>query len=98
MSRIEKRVENWKTTKQEAELEEVISVLDKYFNGYWYIKGGTGSHNLYLEHPSMKLDGRYGPLGQLLIPTVSGRKVKPYYLKKIIEAINLLEDYDEKES
>jgi hypothetical protein len=91
MSKIEKRLEKWLTTKQFVPLNEVEAVIENYFPDVDKKKGG--SHRYLLSHIAMKDEPDFAPNGTMLIP-VKGNKVKPVYIRQLAKAIALIEIYN----
>jgi hypothetical protein len=86
MSKIEKRLEKWKTVKQPVPKEQVITVLERLFPGNYEFKGGS---HIVVKHPSLR--GLPGfPEGRFNIAVWKGRKVKRWYLKDLIKVIEYL--------
>ena len=91
MSKVDKTLEKWKNSKQPVPLSEVEAVIRRYFPDT-KIKGGT-SHRFMISHPALIGVPHFAPNGTFLIP-VKGRTVKPFYIKQLIEAITLLQEYN----
>jgi hypothetical protein len=88
MTKIEKKIERWKSVKQPVSKDEVIAVVRRYFPDSYEYK--SGSH-IVVRHPTLKgIDG-FGPRGEFVIAIKGGQKVKPVYLKTLVEAIEYLE-------
>jgi hypothetical protein len=102
MSRIKKRLEKFcnPDSKQDIPRDDLDSILDHYFPGLWTFGATRGSHNYRIFHPIFKqFPVEYGQEGILTIPTTGGKKVKFFYLKKLCNAIELIEEHkSEKES
>lgn len=96
MSKIDKRIQKWKNSKQETRKEEIEPVLNYYFPNMWTYGAGTGSHNYKITHPKLKGIQGFGPDGDLTIPTIGGQKIKHFYLKNLVKAIEIISK--EKES
>ncbi|MBU0712650.1 hypothetical protein KKA87_12150 [bacterium] len=90
MSKVEKRVEKWRTGKQPVPKDSLESILNHYFSGYWSQSGKGGSHIFKISHPVIAQMVDSNSDGDLTIPVSGGQKVKPFYLKKIVRAIDLL--------
>lgn len=89
MTKIEKKIEKWKGAKQPVPKDEVIAVVKRYFPDSYEYK--SGSHIL-VRHPMLKgIDG-FGSRGEFVIAIKGGQKVKPVYLKTLVEAIEYLEE------
>lgn len=94
MSKIEKRVESWRTGKQPVPKEKLESVLNHYFSGCWWQSGKSGSHIFKISHPVISQMAGSNSYGDLTIPVSGGQKVKPIYLKKLVKAIDLIKEQE----
>ncbi|MDX2130239.1 MAG: hypothetical protein SFU91_14490 [Chloroherpetonaceae bacterium] len=90
MSKVEKTLEKWKNSNQPVPTNEVKSVLFRFFPDT-KIREGT-SHRYIISHPALKQNPHFAPKGTFLIP-VKGNKVKPFYIKQILIAIELYRKY-----
>jgi hypothetical protein len=89
MTKIIKTIEKWKSSKQPVPKHEVISVVERYFPDSYEYK--SGSH-IVVRHPMLKGINGFGHRGEFVIAIKGGKKVKPVYLKTLIEAIEYLEE------
>jgi hypothetical protein len=96
MSKVEKRVTSWRTGKQPVPKDDVESVLNHYFPGCWSQSEKSGSHIFKISHPVIAQMADSNPYGDLTIPVSGGQKVKPIYLKKLVKAIDLLNQQESK--
>lgn len=94
MSKVEKRVEKWRTGKQPVPKDSLESVLNHYFPGCWSKSGKGGSHIFKISHPVIAQMADSNLYGDLTIPVSGGQKVKPIYLKKLLKAIDLLKEQE----
>ena len=95
-NRIAKRLETWKNSKQDVPKEELHSVLNFFFGNQWsYGEKGTGSHNFKISHEKFKGHSDYGPDGNMTIPVTGGQRVKHWYLKNLLKAIEIIQEGDE---
>ena len=90
MGRREKLLEAWRQKPNpEAEVESVEAIL-KYYFADTFTKAEGGSHQLRVSHPAL-----YGHPhfigGGLSVPVKGGQSVKGFYLKRIAEAIALMD-------
>ncbi len=92
MSKKLKLIKKWESSKQDEELDTVLSVLDFFFGDCVTKKGHSGSHNYFVEHECLT-DPKFGDLKQYHFP-VKKNKVLPCYLKQIVEIIELKIEYD----
>ena len=87
----DKIIAHWTVTKQPIPLEDVVAILEEYFEGYWRHSKGT-SHQIQIEHPILNthpLVSRY--FGVFTIPT-RGRKVHSDYCKRLIKVIEAIKE------
>ncbi len=96
MSKVEKRVEKWRTGKQPVPKDDLESVLNHYFPNYWNRSEKSGSHIFKISHPVIAQMVESNLDGDLTIPVSGGQKVKPVYLKKLVKAIDLLNQQESK--
>jgi len=92
MSKLEKRIESWRNSKQNVTKEEIEPILDKYFSG-WIKKGGS-SHEYKLHHKKLIDIPPYGPGGHLTIPVTGGQSIKYIYIKNLLKAIDIIKEND----
>jgi hypothetical protein len=90
MSTRKKTLEKWKhNTPREEVRDTVIAIIDYYFNGK-YTQNAT-SH-ITIKDKRLVEQGITGTAGILVIPISGGQKVKGFYLKKLVHAIEILND------
>lgn len=90
----EQRLSLWKT-KSEEDFRKVEQILLRA----GFLSRQRGSHCIF-SHPSLKAAylqdpvalEDFGPLGEITIPTVSGRRVKGFYLKVVLRALGVVEE------
>ena len=88
MSRRDKLLANWKNQPQpSATVDTVEAVLRSYFGAAFSIAEG-GSHQLRVSHPALFQHPHFVG-GTLSIPVKGGQSVKPFYLKRIVEAVEI---------
>jgi hypothetical protein len=93
MARIDKLLEKWLTnTPTDAPKKSVLSVIERFFPGQYEEK--TGSHIIIKDDRLKGIQG-YGPLGDFDVVVKGGQRVKNYYLKKLAQTIDLLEEREE---
>ena len=95
MSKRDKILAGWKNQSQpSATVDTVEAVLSHYFGSNFAKATGAGSHQFRVSHPS--LFGHPHFVGGTLSVPISGRQtVKPIYLKRIAEAIALIEEAEQ---
>lgn len=89
-SKYKKILEKWKNGNQDGPITEVETVLDEFFPGQWGYSKQSGSHSLYVEDDSFIGIGKINrELFRFTIPSTNGKKVKPFYLKSIVKAVEI---------
>lgn len=92
MDKAEKIIQKWKANRPvTVPVDDVRIVLEKFFPGKWKWDGGSHivvTESILKAHPKFNL-------GIITIPTVSGRSVKQFYIKNILQAIDLLKQFEE---
>lgn len=86
MSKLEKKLEKWKTTKQPVPINEVEPVIKQVFPNVRILEGS--SHRYMISHPALREDKNFAPNGTLLIP-VKGNQIKGKYIQQLVKAIAL---------
>lgn len=91
MSRREKTLESWRTKRNpEATASSVEAMLKHYFGENFEKAEGT-SHQLRVSHPLLFQHPHFLG-GTLSIPVKNGQTVKALYLKRIAEAVALIQE------
>lgn len=95
MSKRDKLLAAWKNQPQpSATVETVEAVLRHYFSSGFSVAEG-GSHQLRVSHPALYQHPHFIG-GALSVPVTGGqtgcRSVKPFYLKRIVEAIEIVQE------
>jgi len=86
MKSAEKLYKEWlKNPPKEARFQDVKKLLDYFFPGQW--RWGSQRSHIVISSDVFKHMNEYG---ELSIAVKSGRFVKRYYVKKILEAITIL--------
>lgn len=95
MSKQQKKFKKWKNNPPvEAGVDEVKSLIKAYF-GKENLKEPGGSHMI-VTHEKLKGLKDYGQKGEFGIPVKGGQKVKGFYIKDLIKAIDIIiEDIEE---
>lgn len=96
MTRREKIVQSWRTTRDNARVDEVIAVLEHYFGAHFYKAEGT-SHQLRIKHPALIGHPNFVG-GTLSIPIHGGQSIKPIYLRQIVVAIDIVDGSEQDET
>lgn len=94
MSKIEKRLEKWANPsfKQDVPVDDLFSVLNKFFPERYNYGDQRGSHIIKVWHEDLIDHEGFGPEGDFTIPTTGGKHVKHRYLKFIVSAVNLIRE------
>lgn len=92
MSKVEKTILKWRNRPNSVEKTEVLSILARY--GF-SVESKSGSH-LIVSHPILVGRHGYTPDGCFCVPIKSGREVKGFYIKAILEAIDIMLEEGEK--
>ena len=91
MSKRDKLLASWKNQSQpSAPVETVEAILRHYFASGFFLAGG-GSHQLRVSHPALFQHPHFVG-GTLSVPVTGGQSVKPFYLKRIVEAIEIVQE------
>jgi len=89
MRKYEDRIQKWRNSKQEVPVDDVEPVIRYYFPNTRIAKGT--SHKFQIQH--QKLIGHPDFFhGCLTIPVKNGQKVKPFYLRKLAFAIDIVSE------
>jgi hypothetical protein len=90
MGKAEKRLRVWRENPPvDVPASEVLAVLERYFPEGFHRK--TGSH-IVVRHELLKQCQEFGAKGEFSIPVSGGQKVKRYYLKTLVKAIDMVEE------
>lgn len=81
----------------EVPIDDVLRVVKEKFPDHYQSTGKTGSHFLVISHPDLKLAQEHGITdnftgGRLSLSSVSGKTVKAYLVRFLLEAIVIVED------
>lgn len=86
MTSAEKLYEEWlKNCPKEARFQDVKKLLDYFFLGKW--RWGSKKSHIVISADVFKYLNEYG---ELSIAVKSGKKVKGFYIKKILQAIEFI--------
>ena len=89
MSKRQKLIQQWRESPPaEEDFDKIRSTLEHF--GFTFRT--LGKHPV-ASHPDLN-DNPSFLMGGITIPTVSGRKVKRYYLSRIVEALEYLGAYE----
>lgn len=94
MSKRDKLLAAWKNQPQpSATVETVEAILRHYFSSGFSVSEG-GSHQLRVSHPALYQHPHFVG-GTLSVPVTGGQSVKPFYLKRIVEAIEIVQEAEQ---
>jgi predicted RNA binding protein YcfA (HicA-like mRNA interferase family) len=91
MGKREKLLEKWRNnTPKDEPKEKVFGVLEHY--GFEKV-GGAGSHTVWY-HPALENASHpdINQFGEISVPIKGGQRVKQFYLKTVIVAIDIIEN------
>ena len=92
MSKLNKILADWEINRPREVLRaKVETVLNEYFPGEWRLDGGS---HIVIRSKVLKKYKKYQPYGEVTVPLKSGRHVKWFYIKDILQAIEFLK-YDQ---
>lgn len=74
-----------------ARVAQVQNLLQHFFGAGFSLAQG-GSHQLRVSHEALKSHPHFGG-GKLSIPVSGGQTVKPFYLKRVVLAVSLLNEF-----
>lgn len=94
MSRAQKLFRKWSDNiPSEAKRSEVEVLLEHYFHGQWSF-GSKASH-IVLRCDRLAGFSPFNYIGEITIPIRKGRYVKGFYIKNLIEAINVIKELED---
>jgi len=90
MGKAQKIFELWADTiPKEARVQDVKTFLNTYFKGMWDQKG---SSHMVVRCEALKTFPDYQPYGEISVPVKGGQKVKGFYIKQLVKAVQLLQE------
>ena len=93
MSKAAKVLANWRNNRpREVNRRDVEKILDEYFPNQWRLEGGS---HIVVTSIVLKKYKKYQPYGEITIPLKSGRKVKWFYIKDILQALDFIKHDEE---
>ena len=88
MGKAHKLLEQWvDIIPREARIRDVKTFLNNYFPGMW---SQEGSSHMVVRCDALKAFPDYQPYGEISVPVKGGKKVKGFYIRKLIKAVQLL--------
>lgn len=94
MTKKEKALKKWKESIQPLTPREDVETMGRRYG--FEIEFLKGSHMRFF-HDVLKGKEGYSELGFVEIPSVGGQKVKKEYIKKLIQAIEIIENEEGKD-
>jgi hypothetical protein len=92
MSKRDKILADWKNQPQPgATVDTVEAILSYYFGSDFFKATGAGSHQFRVSHPALFGQPHFVG-GTLSVPVSGGQTVKAIYLKRIAEAIRIIQE------
>jgi hypothetical protein len=88
MSNVDRKINSWRTTKQNIPISDVKPILDVYFPDWKKFR--KGSHYK-LKHTSLVGHHTY-MFGSFTLCVEGGQSVKPVYIRKLIRAIEIINE------
>lgn len=73
----------------DVRLQDVKTFLNTYFPEMWDHKG---SSHMVVRCEALKAFQDYKPFGEISIPIKGGQKVKGFYIKELLKAVQLLNE------
>lgn len=90
--KINKILQSWQNSKAEGNLSDVFKVIEHFGIN---LRNAKGSHYV-CQHDSLKGHPKFNYAGEFSIPVTKNNKVKNFYLRILILAINLKEEYEKR--
>ena len=88
MGKAQKLFDQWSDNiPKEARVQDVKTFLNYYFPDMWNQKR---SSHIVVRCEGLKVFPDYQPYGEISVPVKGGQKVKKFYIKALINAVNLL--------
>lgn len=93
MGKALKLFEKWTdNVPKEARLQDVKTFLSHFFPGMW---DQQGTSHIVVRCEALKVFPEYQPYGEISVPVKGGKKVKGFYIKRLIKAVYLIEELGE---
>lgn len=93
MGKALKLFEKWTdNVPKEARLQDVKTFLSHFFPGMW---DQQGTSHIVVRCEALKIFPEYQPYGEISVPVKGGKKVKGFYIKRLIKAVYLIEELGE---
>ena len=90
MGKAQKLFDKWsENIPKEVRIQEVKTLLNTYFEDQW---DHDGTSHIVVRCEKLKTLPDYKPFGEISVPVKGGQKVKGYYIRTLIKAINDLRE------
>jgi len=94
MGKAQKFFDQWaNNVPKEARVQDVKTFLSTYFPGMW---DQERSSHMVVRCNALKAFPDYQPYGEISVPVKGGKKVKGFYIKQLIKAVQLLSELGDK--
>ncbi|MBN1931450.1 MAG: hypothetical protein JW786_07570 [Desulfobacterales bacterium] len=95
MGKAQKLFDQWvDNVPKDARVQDVKTFLNAYFPGMWNQKG---SSHMVIRCDALKPFPDYQPYGEISVPVKGGQKVKGFYIKQLVKAVQLLKELGDAE-
>ena len=88
MSKYDKILKKWGSKPKELRKDEILTVLQSFD---FELDLKSVSH-IIVRHPKLVNQANFGIMGEFVVPSKHGRKVKGLYLKRILTAIEIIKE------
>ncbi|MEA2039333.1 MAG: hypothetical protein U9N82_05830 [Thermodesulfobacteriota bacterium] len=93
MGKAQKLFEKWTdSVPNEARVQDVKTFLAHFFPDMW---DQQGTSHIVVRCEALKVFPEYQPYGEMSVPVKGGKKVKGFYIKRLINAVYLIEELGE---
>lgn len=93
MGKAEKLFAKWAdNVPREARVQDVKTFLDHFFPDMW---NQDRTSHIVVRCEELKASPEYRPYGEISVPVKSGKKVKGFYVKRLLKAVCLIEEQGE---
>lgn len=93
MAKPEELHQRWKENCPTEAGRNDVEKVAKHYLGDWLTEG-AGSHFLIVEHPALSYCSAFGGKDTLAISLKSGRNVKGIWVKRLMQAIDAIMEYE----
>ena len=93
MGKVQKLFEKWAdNVPKEARVQDVKTFLDHFFPD---MTDQDRTSHIVVRCEVLKAFQEYQPYGEISVPVKGGKKVKGFYIKRLIKAVHLIEELGE---